>query len=129
MRATNEGAFPEMEQAMWAWFNKMRDRGFPVSGPMLVEEATRCFPLVYRDLAGDKWEPTPGWLEGFKGRFNIRGLKQGGESMSADVPAARQYVVAFRQRHKDVGEYSVSSMCLVPMTWITSPARKRTTHG
>jgi hypothetical protein len=47
-------------------------------------------------------EFSDGWLTGFKERHGIRSLKIAGETMSADVPAARKYVLEFSNKYKGV---------------------------
>jgi hypothetical protein len=100
-RIKEQCAFPDVERAVYMWHQDQRRRGFSVSGAMLIEKAETAFAILHP--RAQKWEPTTGWLDGFKERYDIRCLKVAGESRSADVPAARNYVHHFRQKYPDLG--------------------------
>ena len=103
VRTADQAIFPDVEKAVWMWHFERRRRGFPVSGDMLLLKAQRAYAILHP--RNKQWVPSRGWLDGFKKRFDIRGLSIAGESRSADVPAARKYVSAFRRLVlADVGE-------------------------
>ena len=51
---------------------------------------------VFRRRNGKVWEPSNGWLEGFKKRYDIKSVSATGEALSADVDAAKDFLPAFR---------------------------------
>lgn len=102
-RIADEATFPDVERAVWAWHCDQRRRNFSVSGDMLVVKATAAYKYLHPRTK--EWIPSAGWLDGFKRRYDIRCLKVAGESCSADVAAARQYVYTFKRKYGHIGEW------------------------
>jgi hypothetical protein len=78
---------------------------------MLIAKAHLAHRALHPD--DDDWTPTSGWLDGFKNRYDIRCVKQAGESRSADVDGARAYIHAIRNLLRDTGK--ISYEYLVPL--------------
>jgi hypothetical protein len=66
----------ELNNLMWAWFQKVRSNGITVTGPMLQEKA-----LMYAsELNVTDFKASTGWLTRFRQRHNISFLSVCGES-------------------------------------------------
>ena len=57
----------ELNIKVWEWYQKVRARNLPISGPMIQEQA-----LEYaKDFSLHDFKASNGWLESFKKRHNI----------------------------------------------------------
>lgn len=74
-----------LDKALIRWFCETRDRGEPISGPILKEKA-----LVFNEsLNGStSFKASDGWLGKFKERYNIR---MTGEKLSDDYEGAEAF--------------------------------------
>ena len=43
------GKFDKLDQSLYMWFRQMREKGIPVSGPILLEKANEYLDLLYAD--------------------------------------------------------------------------------
>ncbi|XP_043254135.1 jerky protein homolog-like [Colletes gigas] len=68
-----------VDDAVFQWFLQNRDKGVPISGPILCEKA-----LEFNEkLKGNpNFKASSGWLEKFKSRHGIRELNVSGEKLS-----------------------------------------------
>lgn len=88
------GEFPQVEEALYAWFMQERNRHAPISGELLMEKAK----IFYRKIMNkDDFQASVGWLDKFKKRFGIRILSLTGEKLSCDVEAVAPFVEKFKQ--------------------------------
>ena len=74
---------PQLEKAVFTWFNQARSEGTPISGPVTQAQAKK----LNEDLQGEgsDFGATTGWLKGFKGRHGISQVPIRGEQRSADL--------------------------------------------
>ncbi|KAM9914776.1 hypothetical protein OXX69_000304 [Metschnikowia pulcherrima] len=80
---------PELEDYLYTW---IRESQAPVSGPEVVREARRLWPIMY----GSKEMPrfSNGWLDGFRKRYEMDQQQRHGEKeLDSDQP-----VVALREQ-------------------------------
>lgn len=97
------GDYPQMEEALYAWFLQERRRHVPISGDILREKAK----FFYRKIMNkDDFHASIGWLDKFKKRYGIRFLCITGEKLSSDFSA----VAPFTEELND----KIKSMKLVP---------------
>jgi hypothetical protein len=82
-----KGEHEKVGEALYLWFMNKREKGLPVSGPMLQEKALQ----YYEDLEDtkdvpqeEKFTASEGWLFRWKKRYGIRKLKISGERLSAE---------------------------------------------
>ncbi|XP_066259645.1 jerky protein homolog-like [Euwallacea similis] len=76
-----KSAFPLLEQKLYDWFLKQREKNLIVSGDMLKQKAL----LLSKDLKMNTiFTASDGWLQRFKHRRGIRFLKITGEKLSSN---------------------------------------------
>nr|XP_031848459.1 jerky protein homolog-like [Nomia melanderi] len=73
--------YKNVDDAVFQWFLQNREKGVPISGPILCEKA-----LEFNEkLKGNpNFKASSGWLEKFKSRHGIRELNVSGEKLSTD---------------------------------------------
>lgn len=77
-----------LDAAVLEWFRQARDKGNPVSGPLIQEKAL----ILNEKLNGSpKFKASNGWLEKFKKRYNIRCVDMRGEKLSNDSESAEDF--------------------------------------
>lgn len=83
-KAENEN----LDDALYMWFMQERERGVPLSGPIIQEKALS----LNRKLRGDPaFTASVGWLGRWKDRHGIRQLTVTGEILSGDIAASEDY--------------------------------------
>lgn len=87
------GEFPQVEEALYAWFLQERNRHTPISGELLMEKAKVFYSKI---MNKDDFRASVGWLDKFKKRFGIRILSLTGERLSCDVEAVEPFVQKFK---------------------------------
>lgn len=84
-KTTKSTMYPKTSEALYMWFCLKRQRGVPVSGVILQEEAkilSQQFPEE-----GSNFVASDGWLSRWKRRYGIRQIAICGEKLSADEGA------------------------------------------
>lgn len=89
------GKFIEMDEALYMWFRQEREKGCPVSGPLLAEKANILYNLLYPENLVT-FTASSGYLTRFKKRYHIRNLSITGEKLSADMESAVIFVDEFK---------------------------------
>ena len=72
------GKFIELDEALYMWFRQEREKGCPVSGPLLAEKANILYNLLYPENLVT-FTASSGYLTRFKKRYHIRNLSITGE--------------------------------------------------
>ena len=82
------GMFDKLDNALHLWFRQIREKGVPVTDPVLLEKANKFHKLLYAE------SPRPftasygfQWL--FCNRFGIKSLSTCGKKLSADLVSCR----------------------------------------
>ena len=80
-----ETEWPDLELALWEWHQRMHKKGASITGDILREMAVSFFTRMpcYAGQALPKF--SPGWLEGYKARHNVKRYKSYGEADSVDT--------------------------------------------
>lgn len=82
----------KLDNALFVWFSQEREKGVPISGPLIKEKALQLNEL----MNGDKsFSASTGWLDRFKKRHGIRQLAITGERLSSNEAAATEYFNTF----------------------------------
>ncbi|XP_033210483.1 tigger transposable element-derived protein 2-like isoform X2 [Belonocnema kinseyi] len=77
-----------LDAVLFEWFKQARDRGDPVSGPVMQEKAR----IFNEKLKGPQtFKASGGWLGRFKNRYGIRGIRLKGETLSNDPSSAEEF--------------------------------------
>ena len=88
------GSFDKLDQALYIWLRQQREKGSPITGPVLMEKAVEFHHLIY----GESSQPfiaSSGFQWRFCKRFGIRNLSICGEKLSSNTFAAEQFVEEF----------------------------------
>lgn len=94
------GEFPQVEDALYAWFIQERNRHSPISGEILKEKAKFFYNRIMKN---DDFRASDGWLDKFKRRFGIRLLTFTGEKLSCDVDSVEPFIALFKKTVDDLG--------------------------
>lgn len=81
--------YEKVSEALFLWFTQNRDKGVPMSGPILQEKA-----LKFRNELNEgepDFTASVGWLDRWKKRYGIRQLNVCGEKLSANFEAVQLF--------------------------------------
>lgn len=71
----------KLDDALFYWFTQVREKGSPISGPILQEKAMS----LNKEMGGDQnFAASLGWLDRWKKRHGVRQIGICGEKLSAD---------------------------------------------
>ena len=70
----------KVNELMFQWFQIARERGIPISGPLLQEKARK----YTEELGISKFTASNGWLATFKSRHEIKTFRVNGESLDVN---------------------------------------------
>ncbi|XP_050498761.1 tigger transposable element-derived protein 2-like [Diabrotica virgifera virgifera] len=90
---TNKAKNETLDDALYVWFCAERERGLPVSGPIIQETALKLNKML--PDCEPNFTASQGWLDRWKKRHGIRQLSITGESLSGDNNAAQDYKSKF----------------------------------
>ncbi|XP_066903730.1 jerky protein homolog-like [Halyomorpha halys] len=82
-----------LDEAIWLWFCQEREKGTPLSGPLIKAKATSLHSAL--NAEGD-FHASEGWLHRWKKRHGIQQFTISGEKLSADQEAATAFIDLFR---------------------------------
>ena len=88
----------DVSEALYLWFIQNREKGIPISGPVLREKALLFYnKLKQNDVPPEeKFTASDGWLSRWKRRYGIRKLAICGEKLSAQTQM--EELQAFKRR-------------------------------
>ena len=89
------GMYPKLDSALYLRFRQQREKGIPVTGPILLEKATDFHKLFYAGIPS-QFNASYGFQWRFCKRFGIKTLAVAGEKVSADVISADEFVSSFK---------------------------------
>ena len=82
--------FEEVEKALYICFTQNRAGGLEMWGPLMCEKANELAKRIYGDQT--TFNVAVGWKNRFYQRHGIHMLTEHGEKLSADQPAATNFV-------------------------------------
>ncbi|XP_064462536.1 tigger transposable element-derived protein 6-like [Ornithodoros turicata] len=83
-------SFPDVEEALLAWFKDLRARNLPVSGALLQKKAMDlAFLLGHKE---EDFSASSGWLHRFKARHEITCHVASGESSAVDRDSCEKWM-------------------------------------
>ena len=77
----------DIDDAVYIWFQDVRSKNIPISGPLLREKAVE----YSRALGHDDFQASVGWLNRFRDRYGIRAKVLCGESGDAPTAQANEW--------------------------------------
>uniref|UniRef100_A0A1B0CTJ9 Putative tigger transposable element-derived n=1 Tax=Lutzomyia longipalpis TaxID=7200 RepID=A0A1B0CTJ9_LUTLO len=100
----------QMEMLLLKWIEVMQNDGHPLSQAIICEKARRLFTQLQENSENENqasessqqtsfaaFKASPNWFKAFKNRTGIRVALSHGESASADVAAADDFILKFRE--------------------------------
>lgn len=93
----------EINNAVWAWFERLRSINVPISGSM-IKAAALEFNELFNKNYPDRltyFQASDGWLRCFKQRHNIKFKHLSGESFDAPFENAEEYKKNFLKFARD----------------------------
>lgn len=99
-KTLRKGEFPQVEDALYAWFVQERNRHSPISGEILKEKARFFYNRI---LEKEDFRASDGWLDKFKRRFGIRLLTLTGERLSCDLESVEPFIEKFKSKVEELG--------------------------
>ncbi|XP_012221253.2 jerky protein homolog-like [Linepithema humile] len=87
--------YDKIDRALFLWFTQLREKGLPISGPILQQKAimfAKQFPNE-----SETFTASSGWLDRWKKRHGIRQLNICGEKLSADGSGMNQFREEFNK--------------------------------
>ncbi|GFW57037.1 jerky protein homolog-like [Trichonephila clavipes] len=91
-QTAKQSLYDKVDNALHIWFTQERQRGTPLSGPIIQEKAIQLNKLMNSDAS---FSASIGWLDRWKKRLGVRQLTITGEKLSSDFDAAKEYVTTF----------------------------------
>ena len=86
------GMYQKLDSALYLWFRQQREKGIPVTEPILLKKATEFYKLLYANSTAQF-----NASYGFQWRFGIKNLAIPGEKVSVDVASADEFVSPFNE--------------------------------
>jgi hypothetical protein len=86
----------KIDNALYLWFTQQRERGIPLSEPILQAKAISLGEELPVREAPETFTASDGWLTRWKKRHGIRQLKICGEKLSADAAAVKEFQMRFK---------------------------------
>ncbi|XP_039627277.1 jerky protein homolog-like [Polypterus senegalus] len=90
---TTVSSYEKLDEALFLWFTQERQKGIPITGPLIQEKALQLNKLMDGDVS---FTASCGFLDRWKKRHGIRQLTITGEKLSADNKAAVEYLEEFK---------------------------------
>ncbi|XP_062829389.1 zinc finger protein with KRAB and SCAN domains 7 [Anolis carolinensis] len=90
--------YEKVSEALYVWYMQFRDKGVPISGPILQQKALH-FQKEFNEGDPD-FSASAGWLNRWKKRYGIRLLSVCGEQLSSNY----QEMEAFKKKLQDFVE-------------------------
>lgn len=88
-KCMRKSEYEKTSEALFLWFSQQRQKGSPISGPMLQHKAL-LFRKEFKE-GEDDFSASVGWLQRWKSRYGVRQLEMCGEKLSGDSEGARNY--------------------------------------
>ena len=94
VKKVEEGVFDKLDSALYIWFRQEREKGCPVTGPILLEKASEFHRLIYGEHSRP-FSASTGFQWRFCRRFGLRNFIICGKKISADSSTANKFINEF----------------------------------
>ena len=130
-KAMKTSKFSELDAALFIWIRQMREKNFPVTGPLLSEKARQLFTMLYPN-SNDQFTGSAGFISNFCRRHNLNNVSIQGEKVSADEVSALSFVQSFPNRIEGFNKHQIFNCdetglnykCLTKRTYILESLRE-----
>lgn len=86
--------YEKVSEALFLWFTQQREKGVPITGPLLQEKAL-VFHKEFNEGESD-FTASIGWINRWKKRYGVRQLNICGEKLSADSESLLKFREQFQ---------------------------------
>uniref|UniRef100_A0A1B6GQ91 HTH CENPB-type domain-containing protein n=2 Tax=Cuerna arida TaxID=1464854 RepID=A0A1B6GQ91_9HEMI len=94
--------YEKVGEALFQWFRIQRDKGTPITGPILQKKALH----FYNEFKGEgepDFTASSGWLDRWKHRYGVKQLSICGEKLSANPNSESEFKVKFQAYIEEEG--------------------------
>jgi hypothetical protein len=95
-KRTREAENSDLDKCLFDFFVQKRNSGMPLSGPVLQTRALK-FPEALGSSGSETFKCSQGWLRRWKQRHRVKQVTISGESRSADIAAAEEFLPKFQE--------------------------------
>lgn len=88
--------YEKVSEALYQWFRVQRDKGAPISGPILQEKALKFYE-EFKEEGVSGFTASNGWLDRWKQRYGVKQLSICGEKLSADPNSVGEFKIKFQE--------------------------------
>uniref|UniRef100_A0A1B6ERC5 HTH CENPB-type domain-containing protein n=1 Tax=Cuerna arida TaxID=1464854 RepID=A0A1B6ERC5_9HEMI len=88
--------YEKVSEALYQWFRVQRDKGVPISGPILQEKALKFYE-EFKEEGDSGFTASNGWLDRWKQRYGVKQLSICGEKLSADPNSVGEFKIKFQE--------------------------------
>lgn len=87
--------YEQVSEALYQWFCVQKDKGTPVSGPILQEKALKFYDEI-KDEVESGFTASYGWLDRRKQRYGDKQLSICGAKLSGDPKSVNEFKITFQ---------------------------------
>lgn len=118
-------ADPQLDGKMLDFFVNQRDKGISIDGPTMLAQAKKVNQQLHEAEGDQDFSVSRGWLNRWKKRHGVQQFKANGESRSADLQAAADFIPAFQQfiEEEDLGPHQIYNADETGLTYKIQPDR------
>lgn len=95
-KTLHKSEYPELEDKVFEWFFKQRERNCTINGQIIKEKALSEFQRMYPDKEINSFNASNGWLQKFRKRYGIRSIKVCGEILSNETSEITPFIHKLR---------------------------------
>lgn len=102
-KTLHKAEYPELEEKLYSWFLKQRDKNAPVNRLILKLKAKEIYQQMFPGKDENDFTASDGLLTKFKYRHGMRFLKICGEILSSDTTNITAFIHRFRGKIQEMG--------------------------
>ena len=127
LKIMREGSYKELDSALYIWFLQKREKGIPITGPVLLEKARHFYDKLY-PTSQKEFQGSNGFLWRFSKRFGIKSLAISGEKLSANLVSAEAFVNNFKEMTQEYTPDMIFNADETGLYYRMLPKRTYATH-
>lgn len=101
-KSMKRSEYEKVSEALYQWFRVQREKGTPISGPILQEKALK-FYQDFKEEGEPEFTASSGWLDRWKQRYGIKQLSICGERLSANSNSECEFKLKFQALIEEEG--------------------------
>ncbi|XP_023236885.1 probable ATP-dependent RNA helicase DDX43 [Centruroides sculpturatus] len=107
---------PKMEKCLMLWMEDCFSKNFPLNNNVIMQKATKIYQhlkelesVSFNESHQYEFKASKGWFRRFRNRFSLCNVKDGGQSASANIEAAKRFQKNFLKIVED-GNYTADQL-------------------